>query len=177
MLQRIKQQLAHVDAMSIRYRLVRVAVSERRLRRAKACTFYWVYLPLAILALIVIPFITVLMWLATRPIAWMAGYRRTEVPLLPKQALEPHASPPPIYENAHVKFAPWRIVLPLIGAALFIWLTMLFPKIVFVSVGLVAIAVGIGWIVWRVRRPVSDKWSEWCPSLVVESDVATETAQ
>lgn len=170
MIKALKYRLSHVNTDSLRYRFARTPVKEGDLRKAHACTFYWVYLPAAAIHFVLIPALNVIAWLVSRPIAWLAGYRRVG-PLLPFDINAYDETMPDAYVNAHVKIAPWRIVLPLLAVAGVLALASLNTTVLTVELvvlGAVLIGVVVGWLAWQHWAKVTDTWDRICPRLEVE---------
>jgi hypothetical protein len=165
MLRRMKHKLAYVSPHSLRYRFVRSAIKEAKLRKAHACTFYWVYLPVAALHFIMFPLLNVVFWILSRPVAWLAGYRRVG-PIIPFDVNADIEAK--TYENAHVRIAPWRIVFPLVALAGLVILGQVWFLPEMIALAFLLVGAIIGWIAWQHWASVSEAWEKICPRLEID---------
>jgi hypothetical protein len=176
MLASLKHRLARVSPDSIRYRMAHRVASEEELRKAHACTLYWVYLPVAVISFVYIPIMAATATAISWPIAWLAGYKKVG-PIFPRGDRDTVAerSSDDIYRNAHVKIAPWRIFIPLaVVIALLIIGTTRLRTIEIIVLATLAVGALIGWGLWQRWGKVSDAWDHICPRLEVDRSSSGE---
>lgn len=171
MIRRIKARLAHIGPTATRYRLARRVWKEERLRGAKACTFYWVYLPAAAIAFVLTPLLALIVWSVSVPVAWLTGFRRTGEPFI---SGEPDAPLKDLFINAHVKFAPWRVVVPVTAIAAFVGASVAIgPRGrmgELIALVIIVVAALVGWPVYAHWAKLGEAWDRICPHLEVDSN-------
>lgn len=170
---RLKEYLRHVRTSSWHYRLAKEVWGERRIRRSKACTYYWFQVPLAMLATVVVFAIVTVIW----TISLFCGF-------VPTEFQSHHAERQGIkgdwaYDYKHLPngtrffIAPWEMVL--IG--LVVWTLWTFLQTDPETIGWVRMTIGgllllIAFItiIVKSRSKIATAWNHVCPPLVVEPD-------
>lgn len=190
MLSKLKYRLSHITSKSWHWRASHFVWSEKS--QGKACTHYWVKLPLALLALLVLVVLAFLysVWrVLVVAFVWLIGFRYNEDILdfdwgvSDKYNYDAYKQRK---DESYKRFAPWEYVVVLlviltIGYFVFVnqALGIIILKYGLVLLASVAVLVALvytltaGWKddrIVRARQNVSAAWHRVCPPLVVTYD-------
>lgn len=183
MIARFKQRLARVRVGSFRYHMTTDVWDKQRIDSARACSFYWWYLPSSVVAYFVAGVLfalwSVCTYLVIRPVVWLFGF----TPSTKDAKIEPGAwdwnggyGYNPITKKRNL-IAPQHWVAIALGLVAIVLLSAhggvpwaLILGSVSLVVAVVATIAGIGFLV--TRRAVKDGWHRICPPLNVVEDAA-----
>lgn len=189
----VKQRLATIPPQSRRFRVVNLLWDESRIKRAKACTFYWVMLPTSA----VVAGILALLAGFVTAIGWFVGYvpdfsdRVSEGADNPKRAFYDYKYHP--RSGKFWRFAPWQVVIP---ATLLTLLVYSIAAGVLGSIGVFLVEAGgaiarfcvreryvalvivlavafiylLGKLVIRNRQRLGAAWNRMCPNVIVPEE-------
>ncbi len=172
-LAKLKRYLSEIDASTWHYRITESVWGERRLRRGKACTYYWFRLPLAILAAILV-FAVIIPSGAV--VGYFLGFR---IRLKDDGSKELFCRYKRNSRGQRVLFAPWEASM--VGAAIVAIYYLAFLNhglgvlILMIALGIAALALVLGTILYswnhpiarRARWSIADAWDQVCPNLVI----------
>lgn len=183
----MKARLARVRVGSFRYKMTKTVWSERRLQNARACSFYWWYMPSSAVAVFLLGIAYVLWLIATYlfvvPLAWLAGFT-PERQVLTDTVQGPDATNEwrwhggygydPVAKKRRV-IAPQHVVLGVVAGAIITWFIyenrgdIPWAEMAFISavvVGTISAVTALGYAI--TRKSVKENWHKICPPLQVE---------
>lgn len=175
MIKKIKNKLATVKNTSWRFSITSTIWDQYRIKNAKACSFYWWYLPTSLLAYLAIGILGALWaifgYLVVYPVAWIIGRSPSSANIYEPDFNE-------YKENAKgtpKKVVPWEILLPLailIPIVIVIFTGNMPWKTVLLTLAGIVIVLGliIGIGAFITNDYVKKNWSKICPSLKVVNE-------
>lgn len=176
-LTKFKTRLARVRVGSFRYTLASI-YPDHRLRNARACSFYWWYLPSSAVAWAGIGFLWFMWFLVTYliivPLGWLAGFSPERVNNFDDadpSTWEWHGyGYDPITKKQHtLAYQHVLLILAAIGTLMFFSGSIAWNQVLLIAgsfVGTVALITAIGFTV--TRKAVKEGWHRICPPLEVK---------
>ncbi len=168
-IKRFKDHLSHVDPRSWHFQVVNIIWEKRDLLNTKACTYYWLKLPIALVWAGIVCVLAGLFY----SVGWFFGFQPVEATFnrtLREESFYRSDTYLP-YKTDHngdkKRIAPWEVVISFIVlfvlayhvlaySSTFFWLVILAIKVF----GGLAALVGIGYFVRK-------NWDNVCPTLVI----------